>query len=585
MHITQRLLLTLLGCSFSSILFAQVNVDIEISGINKLLENNVRLLLSVEQQKRHPLMSEGRLRRLHKKAPKEITNALQPFGYYRPVIKAELTHTTSEHWRAIYTIDPGPPLLVGQFDFSISGEMVEDAEFRRLSGNLPLRNGDVFNHLKYEKIKTDLVKLAAERGYVNARFTEHRVVIDLEAYEARITLHYEGGPRYRFGDVQLKQDVLEPELLQRFIPFERGDPYSLYQLIDLQQALTDSDYFHTVEVLPDTPLEDNFYIPISVNLTPRKRHRYSFGLGYGTDTGGRTSVGWEIPRVNKRGHRVNTNVRVSEIGYSLGAYYRVPQNKPRTDQLVYSIGEVKEKTDASDSTLRTVGISLNRSRGHWRESLSLNYQQEDFIIGTDSGLSTLLMPSVNWTRIWGQNFISTFDGLRFDINFRGSNNQLISDTGFFQAQGGIKAINRFGSNSWFGRNNRLISRGLVGSTWAQDFHDLPSSVRFFAGGAQSVRGYAYQDLAPVDVNGNVEGGRHLLIGSIEWEHQFTDQWGSALFYDAGNALENLNDKLEQGAGFGLRWQSPVGPVRIDIANAISKENRPWRLHISIGPDL
>ena len=579
MPLTQRLALALLICLFSPILFAQMTIDIDVSGVDKILENNIRLFLSLEQQKKHALMSEGRLRRLHKKAPKEITRALQPFGYYRPLIKTELVQTSDSNWRASYSVDQGPPLLIGKFDFTISEEMAEDPEFRQLSDNLPLYKGKIFNHLEYETIKTDLARLAAERGYVDARFTEHRVAIDLKTYEASITLHYDGGRRYRFGTVKLEQDLLEPQLLQRYIPFERGSPYNHDALIDLQQALNDSNYFQTAEVSPGQPQADIAEIPVTVALTPRKPHRYGLGLGYGTDTGARTSFSWEVPRVNRHGHRFNSEVKISEFGYSLSASYRVPVLNPRTDQMIYNIGQVNEKTDVSDSTVRTIGANLNRNRGPWRESLSVNYQVEEFVVGSDKGESTLLMPGVNWSRSWGNNIVTSFDGIRFDIGLRGAREDFLSDVSFLQLQGGIKAINRLG------QRNRLITRGRIGTTWTQDFHQLPSSVRFFAGGAQSVRGFGYQSLGPRDDRGEVIGGNHLMVGSIEFEHSINDKWGAAAFYDAGNAMDSFADKLERGAGLGIRWRSPIGPVRIDLATAISREDHPWRLHFSIGPDL
>jgi len=579
MYTMQRMLLALLACFYSATLFAQIDVTVNITGIDKLLEDNVRLFLSIEQQKEHQLMSEGRLKRLHKKAAQEIANALQPFGYYRPVIKSELSQATPNQWLVSYVIDAGPPLPITQFNLVISEEMREDPAFEALIQNIPLQKGVVFNHLEYESFKASLAKLAAERGYFNARFINHRVEIDLAAYEARIHLHYDGGPRYRFGEVRLQQDVLDPKLLRRYIPFQKGAPYTLYQLVDLQQVLNDSNYFQTVEVSPAEPQDNSIEIPISVMLTPRKPNRYSLGLGYGTDTGARAKFGWEIPRLNRDGHRFNTEAKVSEIGYSLSAHYHVPVLNPRTDQMVYSAGVVNEKTDSSDSTVRTIGASLNRSRGAWRESFSLNYQKEEFVIANEKGDSTLLIPGINWSRTWGRNFIYTFDGLRFDIGLRGANEKLIADTNFMQLQGGIKIIHPLG------QRHRVIARGRLGSTWIADFHTLPSSVRFFAGGAQSVRGYAYQSLGPVDNTGQVEGGKHLMIGSIEFERRLNSKWGVAMFYDGGNAIDDLADKLARGAGLGLRWQSPVGPVRIDLASAISKDGNPWRLHINIGPDL
>ncbi|MCW9004957.1 MAG: autotransporter assembly complex protein TamA [Gammaproteobacteria bacterium] len=560
-------------------LFAQPSVEVIIQGIEEPLLQNTRLLLSIEQQKNHPLLSEGRLRRLHQKASEEITKAIQPFGYYRSKINSNLIQSMPGQWQATYIIEAGPPLPVTEFKLITSEEIDNDPEFQAMIQKIILHKGDVFDHIKYENIKSSMARFAAERGYFNGRFIEHRVEINLKTYEARVYLNYDSGSRYRFGQVMLEQDVLEEELLHRYIPFQQGDPYTLNELINLQQALNDSDYFRSVEISPGELQTDNNEIPVNVVLTPRKQHRFSLGLGYGTDTGARAKFGWEMPRFNQQGHRLSTEAKISEIGYSLTARYRIPVLNPRTDQLIYSAGVINEKTDTSDSTLRTVGASLNHSRDHWRESISLNYQQEEYIVADDSGLSTLLIPGINWSRTWGRDFIYTLDGLRLDIGLRGASEKLISDSDFFQLQGGIKAITSLGED------NRLIGRGALGGIRSDKFNELPSSVRFFAGGANSVRGYGYQTLGPMDSNGKIIGGKYLMIGSIEYEHHLNGKWSAALFYDGGNAINKIEDKLERGSGFGLRWRSPIGPVRIDLASAVSREGRPWRLHINIGPDL
>jgi translocation and assembly module TamA len=121
-----------------------------------------------------------------------------------------------------------------------------------------------------------------------------------------------------------------------------------------------------------------------------------------------------------------------------------------------------------------------------------------------------------------------------------------------------------------------------------DFHDLPPSIRFFAGGDRSVRGYDYQSLGPKNLEGQVIGGKHLVVGSLEYEHKipYLDKWSLATFYDVGNAFNNFAEpRLKHGAGLGLRWLSPVGLIRIDVATALSENNYPLRLHITIGPDL
>ncbi len=578
-HLPWLIAWMLAACFFSAAVCAQTPVSVEISGLSKVMETNVRLYLSIEQQKNHPLITAGRLQRLHKKAPQEISTALQPFGYYRPVVDSSLVKSDTGEWRASYTIDPGPALPIAEFNFQISTEMGKDPEFVNLLQKQAPQTGNPFNHLVYEDFKDSLARLAAERGYFDAKFTEHRVEIDLNNYAARIYLNYEGGARYHFGDVLLKQDVLNDEFLRRFIPFKKGDPYTFNKLIQLKQVLNDSYYFQTSDVSTGQLVPGLNEVPVVVALTPRKSNRYEFGLGYGTDTGAHTRFGWQVPRINNDGHRFSTDIEISEIGHSVFANYRVPVLNPRTDQIVYSIGEEVEDFEDTDSTLRTLGVSLIHSRGDWRETLSLNYQQEDFVSGDDEGDSTLLIPGISWSRTWGRDFINVLDGLRFDLSLSGANESLISDTDFNQLRGHLKFI------SSLSLRNRMIARGEFGSTSTSEFDELPSSVRFFSGGAQSVRGFKYQSLGPTDDSGDVVGGRYLVLGSIEFEHYFGDRWGAAVFFDIGNAMDDLDDDLERGAGFGLRWKSPVGPVRIDLASAISRDGKPWRLHINIGPDL
>lgn len=579
MNKLQQWLLFIFIVVYANTLYAQIKLDIEVHGVSIDIEKNIRLYLSVEQQKGHALLSEERLRILHKKAHQEIILALQPFGYYRPEIKSELIQSSTQQWKTIYTINPGPPLLIVESNITLSGDIDNDIEFKRLIANHSLQKGDVFDHTKYVDFKNNLAKLAADRGYFDALFLEHRVEVNIKTYAARINLQYDGGKRYRFGEITLNQKMLNPKLLERYIPFKVGTPYIYGDLLDLQQALNDSDYFHSVEVSPGQADSIKNEIPIIVKLTPRKNHRYSIGIGYGSDTGARTKFGWEMPRVNENGHRVNTEAKISEIGYSVGAQYLVPVLNPRTDQMIYSTGVVNEKTSTSDSTISKIGITLNRNLGLWRQSLALNYQQEKYIVASDQGISKLLIPGINYSRTWGQNIIYTLDGLRFDIGLRGASNYILSDDNFMQIQGGLKAITPLG------KKDRIISRGSLGTTWTDNFHKLPSSVRFFAGGSQSVRGYSYQTLGPIGTDGKVVGGKHLMIGSVEYEHSLSNKWGAAIFYDVGNAYDNLEDKLEHGMGFGFRWKSPIGSVRFDFASAISVSEKPWRLHINIGPDL
>ena len=210
MRSIQRILLALLAVFYTQVIVAQVSVSVEINGVSDEIRENVRLFLSIDQQKNHALLSAARIARLHKKAPSEINEALQPFGFYKPEINSALTRINPEQWLASYSIKPGPALKISELNLILNDEMQQDVAFQKLIAKLQIKQGSVFNHGLYEKLKSDLVRLADERGYFDASFIKHLVEVDLDNYVARVYLDYDGGSRYRFGEVPLKQDLIKP---------------------------------------------------------------------------------------------------------------------------------------------------------------------------------------------------------------------------------------------------------------------------------------------------------------------------------------------------------------------------------------
>ncbi len=558
---------------------AQPSVDVKLDGISDELLDNALLFLSIEQQKNHERLSDARIRRLHNKATEEIRRSLEPYGYYHPHITAKLERIGDERWRASYQVDAGEPTLVTETHIQLQGDALKDTAFLNWQKNFPLQAGFPVNHLAYEESKDELIGLAAERGYFDARFEKSSIEINLDNRQAHVFINFNSGVRHDISQVRFNQDILNHALLSRYIPFEVGSPYHVSKLVELQQTLSDTDFFQSVEVNPAPFDAQNGAIPIDVRLSPRSNHIYTLGLGYGTDTGARGMLGWQIPLINRRGHRFGLKTKVSKTGDSLTAQYRIPVYDPRSDQLIFSAGLVNETTDDFSSQVITASTILNHARFGWRESVGLTYQEEEFSIASNQGRSTLLMPGIGWNRVWADKRINTRQGLGFHIQFRGTIDNPLSTTQFAQARGGGKLIQAIS------RRGRFIARGEAGITTSDNFHDLPASVRFYAGGASSVRGYRYQELGPKNERGENEGGQYLLVGSVEYEHKLQGKWGISGFYDVGDAMNGWAQPLKVGTGFGLRWSSPVGPVRIDLATAISEEGKPWRLHINIGPDL
>lgn len=568
----------------------KLRVEVEVAGETQLdrllggeLSRNVELNLSVAEAREDDRLSVVRLRQLHARAEEEIARALEPFGYYRPTVLSELTQQ-DDGWTARYEIDPGPRMTVESVEVEVLGPGADEPGFRALVDSFPLEEGEPLSHPAYDAGKEALINYAAGNGYLDAEFEVAELRIDLERYVAGVELRQNTGPRYRFGEVIFHQDVLNREVIDGYIQFERGEPIDVDKLIKFQDDLSDSPYFRRVEVLVRPEESTDLEVPVHVEMAPSAQQKWDLGLGYGTDTGPRGTVAFDLRRVNRRGHRANSELTLSDIEQSFEARYLIPGAYPRTDVLTFSLGYNEKTTDTSTSTTEIAGIGRTQSRGRWREALGLTYRLTDFEVGLDSGPSELLVPEASWLRVKADDRIYPRAGLRFQVKFRGADESLVSDSSFFQTAIEAKAIRSLGDRL------RVIGRLDMGDTWTSDFRRLPPDMRFFAGGDQSVRGYAYQQLGRLDDAGNVIGGEALFAASLEVDALFLDlgrfgRWGAAAFYDAGNASEELAENLKKGAGVGLRWLSPIGLVRADIAWALDETGSPARFHLMIGPDL
>ncbi len=519
------------------------------------------------------------IQRLHARGQDEIALALEPYGYYRPTIDGTLEEVEPGHWQARYAIDPGGQVRIRSVDIRLSGEGETDSKLVDPVAAFPLAPGDSLVHADYDQVKSGLSFAAADNGYFDAAFDSTAILVDRDSLAADIVIHFSTGPRYRFGPVALEQDILDPRVLAGYITFEEGDPYEVGKLLELQSGLSASPYFSRVEARPHPDEADSLRVPIEVELEPRKTQRFDVGLGYGTDTGVRANFDAELRRLNRRGHRAEANLRISQIEQSASARYIMPSLHPST--AVYSLyaGYAHLEPETSESDKWVFGGNVTRTRWGFQETFSLSYEIEDFVVGLDEGRSRLFLPALGYTRTQADDRIFTRNGYRLRFDVRGAHDKVLSTSTLLQLRGDVKAIRPLGART------RLLVRAGGGRTFTDEFHQLPATLRFFTGGDQSVRGYRYKSLAPRDAEGEVLGGEIIVEGSVELELMLLKSWGVAVFYDAGNAFSPDSPFiLEKGTGAGLRWLSPVGLVRVDGAYAVGTPNM-VRLHIGIGPDL
>lgn len=559
---------------------AAPHVTVQVDGVSGPLLKNVLARLSILTYADAPDLSESLVERLHARAPDEIQRALQPFGYYDSQVAAELT-ASGDSWIAHYHISLAAPVRIRHVDIVMSGAGAQDAAYDAYIARLPYQPGDQLNQKAYEDSKRRLQELAAQRGYIDARFSETRLAVNPQEHWADVTLKFNTGARFYFGRVSFVQDILDPAFLQRYVKFQPGDPFDDSALLKLQYALNDSGYFGSVNVEAErrqaTP---DRRIPIRVNLTPRPRNSWTFGLGYGTDTGPRATLGWVDHRVTEEGHTFSAQAQVSRVMDTVLLNYTVPLGDPASDKLIYSAGNLHQSLGSFTSYTTMLGVSRSAARGDWQNSQYLELEHDRSDLPASALNTTLLIPGVALSRLESDDLVLPTEGYRVSGDLHGASNSFFSDTTFLQAHVAAKLILPLGEDT------HLLLRGELGASGVKSFGELPANQRFFAGGDQSVRGFAYNSLGVRDDKGENVGGKDLTVGSIEIDHFFGKVFGVDAFVDAGDANNSFTTSLQKGVGAGLRWRTPVGMIRLDVAHPVKRPDLDRvRLHISLGPDL
>lgn len=562
---------------------ASPRIEVVLDGLPEYLRSGVQGALSAERQKDSSYLDDLLVDHLATRAEGEALEALQASGFYRAEVSVEV-QDAEPGWRMILHFKPGPAVLIRDVQVDVTGPGKADRRLAARAKQLPLVPGGPLVHGPYEDFKDDWLKLARERGYLDARFTRHEIRVDPEAGRADVFLVMESGQPYAFGKTTFTQEGeqrFRPDLIDGYRTWEEGDPYRLFRLLQLHRGLSDAGYFAVVDVSP-RPDSDRHVVDIDVRLAARPRTRYSFGLGVGTDTGPRGSVEIERRYLNSRGDRVIGRLSGSAIDTEAEVEYRRPWlsmgRNPRTDYLGAAVDYTRESVADIETETFELRASANDVKGFWRRQASLGWLFENYQVeGEPEATSRMLVPALKLG--YRPRRDRRGGGWRFDLETRGALGALLSDTSLLQARADA------GWTLPVRQHDQVLLRGSLAASWATDFDRVPISLRYFAGGDMSVRGYGYKSLGPVNDEGAVVGGKHLVVFSAEYDWMFADPWGMALFVDAGNAFNGSDFELKTGLGLGVRWRSPVGLVGLDVAHGLDNPDDDFRIHFTLGVDL
>jgi len=577
-----RLLLVVLlvaAVTGPSPLFAQAAITVTIAGdLTESQRQNIRSYLSLTRLPENEIPSEVIFTRLYGKARQEAAKALEPFGYYTPAIT--ITHQWRDGGRHVeMTVATGPPVIIKEVEIVLSGLGERDNALREAAHRFPLNQGAVLDHRLYEEGKDKLIAIALENGYQRATFRNNRVEIRKKTLTASMRLHLDTGPQYLFGPLSFDADCIDHDLLRKIAPVREGDPFSPKALTRLRQSLFNADYFKTVDLEYDLDRAIAAKVPVKVLLTPNLAHKYGIGLGYGTDTGPRGTLEYTNRYINRLGHQLDIQLQPAQRKNNLGATYTIPIGDPKKDRLALAGKYETEEFDNTDTETLNATVSHDHFREWGEYSTYLQFLEERYSTGQDTDQDALFIPGLKGSMFWADDRITTKRGIRFTATVIGSEETVLADTSFLQTTLRTKAIHTF-FDQW-----RVLGRADIGTTLVDDIYALPPTLRYYAGGDQSVRGYGYKKIGPVDADGNVQGGKNLLTYSAELERSLFDAWSGAIFYDSGTAMNDFSHiTLHSGAGVGVRWNGVFGQIRLDLAKALDEEGT-WRIHFTMGADL
>lgn len=567
---------SLLGLGlWSAFSFAEHKVDLQISGLKsgKPLENVQMHIAMIDKEE-----ADGS-ERYQQLVTESIDKALRAYGYYDVKTTFKLLPPKDKRPILLAEIKIGKPVLIENTEVKILGAAKEDPSFVALETKQP-KKGTQLNHSAYEDYKTDLETLARSRGYFDHRFDVSRLEVMPSTYQSWWKLVFDSGERYRFGRFHFEYSQIREDYLRNIMQIKEGDPYSTSDLSTLTNHYESSGWFSSVLLQPKLQ-EKTKVVDVDIFLHPRKKNTLDLGAGYSSDVGPRLQLSWTRPWINSRGHSVKTNLYLSSPKQTIEGIYKMPLLKnPLNYYYEFSLGAENEKDARVDTKTTAATLAVQRFWNHatgWQHSLGVRVRHDSFTQGTFSDKTLLVYPtfSASRTRLRGGFFTTWGDSQRLtlDVGHRGA----LSDVSFFKVQA---------STSWIrtvATDHRFLMRAELGVLKTPDIYRLPPSLRFFAGGDRSVRGYGYKKIAPKDSDGKLIGASRLATGTLEYQYQVYPRWWMATFADTGLAANNFRLKeLHYGVGAGVRWASPVGAIKLDIATPVRDKNNSKNIQFYIG---
>jgi len=556
--------------SLSAVCHAE-ELKISVSGLGR--ETRQNLLAHLGSVDSSVADQSARLERLVQSA---IDDALQPFGYHEASFILTRKNSTLQ-----IAVKPGPRVRLLAPRISVDEPAASVPEIAALLASPPLVAGAPVSHAAYDAFRDQLLRISRRLGFFEARYRHSELRIDVARRTAEAHLDLESGPRYVFDETSFSGTGVDPELLHSLAPFRSGDPFDNELVLRFERRLRDTAWFREMAVSVQPGADAR--VQVTVLAQDMDTSRYDIGAGFSTDSALRLRFNRNTPLLNSDGHSLRIESEISEPRQNVQAVYRIPHHDPLDDIIEFTAGLQGKNIQDTDTKTGTLGVRhALKIFGDWSHSYGISAELERYTLGSNSSKDVAyLMPALSLSRTRLARGIDPLNGTAFWTAIDFSDRAVGSPSDFMRWRGSAKWLFALPD-----ANTTVLTRLEMGTIITDGFNSLPASLRFYAGGDNSIRGYDLESLGPRDSEGKLIGGRYLTVGSFEMSRRVRPTWRVAAFIDGGGAFTEDHDKLYQSVGLGLRWLSPIGQIRVDLATPIhDSENSGFKLHISMGPPL
>ena len=588
-----RLWITALLCSFvclfaPPVLFASPGLSYKVifEGISdgKLLSEMKGIADSIELKDKAPV-SVGLLRRRAERDVKRLVQLLKARGYYAAKVRADIDADV-DPVRVTFQVKAGSEYILESFDLTVITPGLPRPEEMPEARELGLVLDTPFRARLVVDAEKALLQWFKARGFPFPRVVDKRVLVTHARQSVAVVFQFDPGPRALFGPTKITGlKTVNEDFIRGRIPWQDRDRFNADLFPELQKRLTALGLFSTVRVITAEALEENGRLPVTVAVTERNHRSVGAGVRYQTDEGPGAEVSWEHRNFLRKGERLTLKGEISGFILAAGGILRKPHFLRDDQTLDLSLRFADERPDAYTSRNVKSAFLIDRkitpeiTAGGGLAFKSSKVEQ----LGVQDRFNLLSMPfQFGWDT--SDDLINPGRGGRLGLEIAPFQDISATELRFLKAEARYRRYFRLSKE----RDVVLAGKITLGAMDGAETDEIPADERFYAGGGGSIRGYAFQSVGPL-VNGEPVGGRSLLELSAELRVMLSQRLGLVAFTDGGSVFEDIlsgsNDGLRWGTGLGIRYFTPVGPLRLDVGIPLNRRegvDDSFQIYLSLG---